>query len=161
MSMTQLTEMVTRPDSNTPEFLEFNRFRLQNVLSSHSSNADAIAGVAAEYISSIHRQQPEHIFGPIKRQEFPEIAKGMTDELEEAFALTKESQRPKFHSGDVYGIFIAYLKDEHADMLRETLETSAVPRAITLTLAHFLLGDIELSSGDAEAVDPNLASVQA
>lgn len=152
---------MTRPQKNTPEVLEFNRFRLQNVLSSHSSNAEALVGVTAEYLDSVHRYQPEHIFGPIERQEFPEIAKGMTEELEEVFALTEKSRRPKFHSGDVYGIFIAYLKDEHADILRETLETSAVPRAITLTMARFLLGDIELSSGEAEVVDPSLASAQA
>lgn len=123
------------------ERLRFERYRVQSVFETHSRMPETITGVFSDYINTIHSLRPEHIFEPINRNDTTELAIGITEELEKVLQPMR-SIRKTPHSGEVYGILIDYIKDDHATMLREEHNVSAIPRALTLTLAHFILGGI-------------------
>ena len=128
------------------ERLDFERYRVQGVLETHAVHTDAIVGVVSDYLNALHYFRPEHIFEPIERNETPAIAIGITEELEQVLGSQRRDRTPLPHSGEVYGVFVDYIKDEQADMLREQLKTSAIPRAVTLTLTHFILGGVNIQA---------------
>lgn len=121
--------------------LEFARYRIQGVFETHGRKPETIANVVSDYINVVHAVQPDHIFDPIQYNDTAGVAKGITDELERVITpMNFKVVLP--HSGEVYGIFVDYLTDDHAKALREEIGVSSIPRAITMTLAHFILGEL-------------------
>jgi hypothetical protein len=125
----------------TQERLAFERYRVQSVFETHSRRPDIITDVVSEYINAVHVMKPSHIFEPIERNDSKAIAIGITEELEQLInPISKKLRTP--HSGEVYGIFVDYITDEYSVMLRQDVGVSALPRALTMTLSHFILDGI-------------------
>lgn len=145
--MSVVTESTISQDQ-AHERLAFERYRVQSVFETHARMPETITGVVSDYINAIHLLRPSHIFEPIMRNDSTELAIGITEELEQVIQPMR-SIRETPHSGEVYGVFVEYIKDDHATMLREELKVSAIPRAVTLTLAHFILGGVtEITHSD-------------
>lgn len=141
MSLT-VDSVLTQEDAQAR--LSFERYRIQAVSETHARDPDTIVGVVSDYINTVHILKPEHIFDPIERRDTRAIAIGITEELEKVIQPMGRKQLPP-HSGEVYGVFVEYINDEHATMMKEKLGTSMIPRALTMTLAHFLLGGVSIT----------------